>query len=147
MRSDNGPKYSSAEFAKFVKDWGIKHTTSSPKFPSSNGKLEQAVKTFKDLLKKNGDHMKALLSYRSTSLACSHSPAELLMGRKLRTTLPMVQSALAPKWPNLEKLQEQETKNREKTCHSYNKRHTATPLSALKPDDHVYIKDMTLKVQ
>ena len=94
MRSDNGPQYSSAAFAQFVKDWGIKDTTSSPKFPSSNGEVERAVKTVKDLLKKNGDHMKVLLSYRSTPLACGYSTAELLMGRKLRTTLPIVQSAL-----------------------------------------------------
>ena len=30
IRSDNGPQYSSAEFAQFTKDWGIKHSTSSP---------------------------------------------------------------------------------------------------------------------
>ena len=28
--SDNGPQYSSSDFVKFCKDWGITHKTSSP---------------------------------------------------------------------------------------------------------------------
>lgn len=32
VRSDNGPQYASAEFAKFTKEWGIKHYASSPRF-------------------------------------------------------------------------------------------------------------------
>ena len=33
VRSDNGPQYASAEFTHFAKEWGFKHTTSSPSFP------------------------------------------------------------------------------------------------------------------
>ena len=35
--SDNGPPFSSKEFAKFLSGLGIKHTTSSPGYPCSNG--------------------------------------------------------------------------------------------------------------
>ena len=35
--SNNGPQYSSAEFAKFAEDWSFTHITSSPKYPQRNG--------------------------------------------------------------------------------------------------------------
>ena len=35
--SDNGPPFQSKEFAKFFSGLGIKHTTSSPGYPHSNG--------------------------------------------------------------------------------------------------------------
>ena len=75
LRSDNGPQYHSDEFALFAKDWGFKHTTSSPRFPQSNGEAERAVRTVKEILKKEKDPAKALLAYRSTPLASGYSPA------------------------------------------------------------------------
>ncbi len=47
--SDNGPQFSSTEFAEFSRKWGFEHTTSSPQ---SNGKAENAVKTVKRLFTK-----------------------------------------------------------------------------------------------
>ena len=38
--TDNGPQYSSREFSKFAENFGFIHTTSSPKFPQSNGEAE-----------------------------------------------------------------------------------------------------------
>ena len=38
--SDNGPPFQSKEFAKFLSGLGIKHTTSSPGYPHSNGFIE-----------------------------------------------------------------------------------------------------------
>ena len=35
--SDNGPCYSSHEFADFAKEWDFSHITSSPHFPQSDG--------------------------------------------------------------------------------------------------------------
>ena len=37
---DNEPPFQSKEFAKFLSSLGIKHTTSSPKYPHSNGFIE-----------------------------------------------------------------------------------------------------------
>ena len=81
LRSDNSPLYASAEFTHFAKEWDFRHTTSSPRFPQSNGEAERAVETTKSLLKKEKDPTKGLLAYRSTPLACGYSPSELLMGR------------------------------------------------------------------
>ncbi len=63
--------------------------TSSPRFPQSYGQVERFVKTMKAMMSKSEDLYLALLSYRSTPLPwCSLSPAELCMGRKIRTTIP-----------------------------------------------------------
>uniref|UniRef100_A0A3P8TBT5 Integrase catalytic domain-containing protein n=1 Tax=Amphiprion percula TaxID=161767 RepID=A0A3P8TBT5_AMPPE len=90
--SDNGPQYACEEFKEFARQYGFKHITSSPLYPQANGQAEKGVQIVKRLLKKAKDgktdpHL-ALLSYRAAPLECGASPAELLMCRKLRTTLP-----------------------------------------------------------
>ena len=92
--SDNGPQYDSKEFHDFTRSYGIEHVTSSPLYPQSNGSSERMVQTVKNIIKKSDecgeDPYLALLSYRTTPV--DHrmkSPAELLNGRKMRTTLPM----------------------------------------------------------
>ena len=42
--SDNGPCYRGEQFGEFLKRKGIKHTTSSPYYPQSNGLAEAYVK-------------------------------------------------------------------------------------------------------
>ncbi|XP_033725286.1 uncharacterized protein K02A2.6-like [Pecten maximus] len=73
VMSDNGPQFSSAEFAEFAREWEFSHTTSSPYHSQSNGKVESAVKISKTILKKtirNGqDPWKAILDWRNTPTA------------------------------------------------------------------------------
>ena len=52
LESDNGPQYSSSEFAKFSKGYGFVYSISNPKHPQSNGEAERKVQTVKALLKK-----------------------------------------------------------------------------------------------
>ena len=100
--SNNGQQYGSQEFADFATSYAFVHTTSSPYFPQSNGHVERAVQTVKNLLKDAGDPYLALLAYRSTPLPwCGLSPAELLMGRQIRSNLPQLTETLTPKWPFL----------------------------------------------
>ena len=141
VRSDNGPQYASAEFTHFATEWGFKHVTSSPRFPQSNGEVERAVKTTKSLLKKEKDPTKGLLAYRSTPLACGYSPSELLMGRKLRNTIPTFHTNLNPSWPNIEKLRERETESKEKQKLNFNQQHRVTTLKPFQHGIPVYIKD------
>ena len=141
VRSDNGSQYASAELTSFAKEWDFKHTTSSPCFPQSNGEVERAVETVKSLLKKEKDPSKGLLAYRSTPLACRYSPSELLMGHKLRTTIPTFHSNLYPCWPDMNVLHEREVESKEKQRLSFNRRHNATPLNALQPGTAVHIKE------
>ncbi|UYV72148.1 K02A2.6-like, partial [Cordylochernes scorpioides] len=98
--SDNGTQFGAArEFANFARQYGFTHVTSSPRFPQSNGMAETGVKIAKLILNKNQDPSLGLLEYRSTPLENGYSPAELLMGRKLRTTLPIAPDNLNPRIP------------------------------------------------
>ena len=86
---DNGPQYSSLAFKKFSNNYGFLHTNSSPKNSQANGEAEQAAETIESLLKKAQHPYKALLNYRNTPLeGIGLSPAQLLMGHRLKTSLP-----------------------------------------------------------
>ncbi|CAK1599497.1 unnamed protein product [Parnassius mnemosyne] len=91
--SDNGPQFSSREFKNFAVEWGFEHITSSPNYAQSNGKSERAVQTIKKILKKSidsgSDFYLNLLSYRNTPRDNLNSPAQLLMGRRLKCRLPV----------------------------------------------------------
>ncbi|UYV78451.1 K02A2.6-like [Cordylochernes scorpioides] len=39
MMTDNGPPFQSTEMMEFAKEWNVTHTTSSPRFPKSNGMI------------------------------------------------------------------------------------------------------------
>ena len=71
--SDNGPQFTSEEFQEFAKKFRFLHPTSSPHYPQSNGKAENAVKLCKNMMKKckmgNTDVYCALLDYRNTPSA------------------------------------------------------------------------------
>ena len=142
VMSDNGTQYSSGEFAKFSAEWGFTHLTSSPKFPQSNGEVERAVETAKSLLRKaHEDRHLSLLAYRSTPLQNGFSPAELLMGRKLRTTLPVSPEKLRPSWPDLDEVQRKEKEYKHKQAVNFDRRHNAAPLTKLQPGDKVWVTD------
>ena len=139
VRSDNGPPFDSGEYAKFANDWGFSISTSSPTFPRSNREVERAVQTAKSILKKEKDQAKALLAYRSTPLACGYSPAQLLMGRNIRSTVPTFPAHLKPQLPNVKKLRQQEHESRLQQQVNVNKRHRAAPLGTLSPGTKVHI--------
>ena len=112
VKSDNGRPFNSAEYLYFANEWGFEVNHSSPKYPQSNGEVERAVQTVKRLLKKENDKEKVLLAYRSTPFSCGYSPAELLMGRKIRRTVAIFHTLLRPKWPYLAHLQKHEAQSK-----------------------------------
>ena len=102
LQSDNGPPYSSREFQQFTTAYDIEHVTSSPHYPQSNGKVENAIKTAKNLLKKSKasetDFHLALLAWRNTpSEGLESSPAQRMFGRRTRTLIPTTSELLKPK--------------------------------------------------
>ena len=116
--TDNGTQFSSSEFANFAETWRFEHKTSSPRYPQSNGKAENAVKVCKALLKKaradNKDPLLAFLDWRNTPLeGLGTSPVQRLMGRRTRTLLPLlepnVDSQTGDKLAKRKALQEQAT--------------------------------------
>ncbi len=139
--TDNGPQYSSSLFRELADEYTFLHTTSSPKYSQSNGEAERAVKTVKALLKKTDDPYQALLSYRSTPLHNGYSPAELLMNRRLRTTLPMVPEMLLPSIPDYKSLKEKEHLMKKKQKVNFDAHHAARSLDPLLPGETVWIAD------
>ena len=95
--SDKGNAFTTEEFALFMSENGIKHITSAPKHPASNGFAERYVRTFKETMKKMVNEKgsldtklsRFLLSYRTTPQA-GKTPGELLINRKLKTRLDLV---------------------------------------------------------
>ena len=127
VATDNGPQFIAADFAKFAEQYGFTHIKSSPKYPQANGEVERAIQTTKYMLKKTKDPYLALMSYRSIPLECGLIPAELLMGRKIRTTVTISPKMLTPQWPYLDQflVADQHIKNRQKN--NFDKRHNARP--------------------
>nr|XP_037288754.1 uncharacterized protein K02A2.6-like [Rhipicephalus microplus] len=142
VRTDNGPQFSSKEFADFATAYRFCHETSSPRYPQSNGEVERMVRTVKDLLKKSPDPYLALLAYRDTPGVSGVSPAQLLMGRRLQTRLPVLPERLLPALPNHEEFQAQDTAAKLKQAKDYNSRHSTTPLISLSMGEDVWIKDL-----
>jgi hypothetical protein len=103
--ADNMP-FNSFEFQRFASVWGLEIITSSPRYPMSNGLAEKGVDICKKMLKKsldcNTELLVMLMEYRATPvLGSPYSPSELLMGRLIRTKLPILNSnILKPKWQN-----------------------------------------------
>ena len=97
FRSDNGPCYSSQEFRFFMQNWLVEHRTSSPHYPQSNGLAESMVKVSKNLIEKavrqDLPWNQLLLDYRCTPISSEiPSPAEILFGRKLRSSISVLPS-------------------------------------------------------
>ncbi|XP_062538690.1 uncharacterized protein K02A2.6-like [Armigeres subalbatus] len=98
--TDNGTQFTSEDFEAFCSNSGILHLKTPPYHPQSNGLAERFVHTFKRGLRKitsGGETLRHydtfLLCYRSTpcrSAPEGKSPAELLLGRKLRTSLDLL---------------------------------------------------------
>jgi transposase InsO family protein len=93
IKSDGGPQFR-GPFAEFCASYNIRHETSSPYNPRSNGLAEAAVKNVKSLIEKVGGSIEnvkfreALLAWRTTPRADGFSPAFGFYGRHLRTSLP-----------------------------------------------------------
>ena len=140
--SDNGPQYSSLEFSQFSQIYNFQHITSSPYYPQSNGHVEREVQTIKKLFRL---HVRrptlGPLSYRSTPLPwCERSPAELLMGRQLRTDLPQREERLIPEWSYLKELKGQDTVFKARLKKDFDRRHKAYPSIPLPEGTDVWVK-------
>lgn len=91
--SDNGGCFASTEFSRFSDEYSFKLVTSSPHHPKGHGLVERHIQTAKRIMQKcqddGSDIELALLHQRITPISWkTPSPAELLQGRKFRSTLP-----------------------------------------------------------
>ncbi|KAK7112317.1 hypothetical protein V1264_011788 [Littorina saxatilis] len=88
-----GSQFTSDVFQRWLKRWGVIHTTSSPTHHQANGKAEAAVKTAKHLMWKciqsGSDVYEALLELRNTPAQDTNvSPTQLMFGHLTRSRIP-----------------------------------------------------------
>ena len=96
--SDNGPQFTAELFQTFTRTNGIRHITGAPYHPATNGLAERLVRSFKQALKADKSDVspqtklnRFLLAYRPAPHATTtHSPAQLMFGRNLRTRIDFV---------------------------------------------------------
>ena len=100
--TDNGTCFVSAEFAVYLKKYGIKHITSAPYHPATNGMAERAVQIVKQGLRKITQGSirtrlaKILKAYRLTPHSTTGmSPAEMLLGRRPKSRLDLLKPMTA----------------------------------------------------
>ena len=140
--TDNGPCFASSEFSKFASQWNFQHVTSSPRYPQSNGKAENAVRTVKRLFTKcraaGVSEFQALLDWRNTpSEGLDASPAQRFFGRRCKTLLPTTEALLRPRFSlatDAKKLRAQ--KEKQKKFYNRGKR----SLAPLKPGEAVRVR-------
>ena len=148
VSSDGGPEFAAKETEDFFLRWGIRHRVSSVlAVKMSKGLLMDNVGPSGEL---NTDRMvRALLTQRNTPDAgCKLSPAQILLGRPLRDTLPYIDKNLMAlnnpqfnnQWKNAWKFKEEAMKPRYiKTLESLNEH--ARPLLPLRQGDHVFVQN------
>jgi hypothetical protein len=99
LYSDNSP-FGAVEFQRFAAKWEFRNVRSSPRYPQSNSFAEAAVKSARRLITKSReagtDPLLALLAQRNTpSEHRQLSPAQMMFGRRTRTTLPTAETLLS----------------------------------------------------
>ena len=126
------------EFHKFLSFYQVGHITSSPHYPQSNGFAEALVGIAKKLMEKAVKDGKpwnyVLMQYRTTPISANlPPPLEALTGRKPRSTLPQLPSAVGN---NMET---------SKICQELLRRQPSTSTGSimeLEPGQPVFVKEV-----
>ena len=138
--TDNGSQFTSYSFAQFSKVWKINHKTSSLLYPQSNGLAEKTVQTAKRLLttalKTNRNPYLNIFEYRNTPIRQEGSPAQLLMGRRLRKLISMTNKQLQQQTVKPSFVRRQFVQRRQNNKRYYDR--NAKPLRPLQKRDRVH---------
>jgi hypothetical protein len=149
LRSDNGPPFNSRIFTEYLEENGIEHHKGIPYWPRSNGEVERLNGTLLKSIRIAKQQQKDwkmelknfLLQYRTTPHTTTGiSPAEMLMGRKLRTKLPM----LATTTDELTKTEEEAERRDQQALRklrSTENAQTNLETSDIQPGDLVFAKN------
>jgi transposase InsO family protein len=104
IMSDNGPQFRSDEFRQFMESNAIRHITSSPFHPRTNGQEERFVQSFKKAIKSTSGvqlHQQEtefiLVQFRITPQGTTYeTPSILMYGRNIQTHLDIMKPDLQP---------------------------------------------------
>lgn len=140
LMSDNGTQFQCTEFHNFAKTYDFTQMFSSPVFPQSNGEAEAGVKIAKKILRQPNTEV-ALLNYRATPHSSTGvSPAKALMGRELKTKLPILAKNLINGPSSDADVRNADAKTKIAYKNSYDRRHGTMPLPPLQTGDPVLIR-------
>lgn len=128
--SDNARYFVSHEFKEFLEYNGIEFHDIPPFHPATNGAAESCVKIIKNALKRNSDKNnsndlnllinKILLNYRNTPHSTTNfSPAQLLLGRNLRTRLDLIKPNSYPEQVDTSTVFDNVIKNQKRQIANY----------------------------
>ena len=154
LTSDGGPEFRSAEFQRFLAQWGVHHRVSSVAFPHSICRAEIGVKTTKRLLMdniaadgslNNDAFQRAILQYRNTPDRDTRvSPAQCLFGQPIRDYIPILAGRYEPHnmWQDTLVRREDALRDRHIKCAERLSEHTKR-LPPLVVGDKVRIQNQT----
>jgi hypothetical protein len=143
VKSDNGPPFNGLHFKDFAKHLGFLHRKITPLWPQANGEAERFMKTIgKAIRAAHTEHRSwkqelycFLRNYRATPHATTDAtPAELLLGRKMKTRIPEIIPSCVNK-----KISNKDRKEKEKMKHYADKRRRAQDHK-FQPGDKVLVK-------
>jgi len=155
LYTDNGPQFTAQAFQDFLQRWGVRHVTSSPHYPQSNGKAEAAVKSVKKLVRNSWNNQnqclekeqwtRAMLQYRNTPTSDGRSPAQILFGAPVQDILPAHRRTFDPQWQTTTETAEAVAEARQEAVKAYyNDR--AQSLPTLRVGQKVAVQDPTSKL-
>lgn len=140
VKSDRGLQFNSLMFRNFASEYDFKLLFSDPFYPQGNGCAERAVQVAKRLYRQPNP-LVALMSYRTTPLdTTGYSPSQLLMGRSIRTKLPTLPQCLAPGWPDMDTVRNNDAQAKKRTADLFNRRKGVRKLPALTEGQQVRIR-------
>ncbi|XP_025996234.2 uncharacterized protein K02A2.6-like [Solenopsis invicta] len=140
IRSDNRPQFNpikTRQFMEFKEKMNFRHITSSPHYPQSNGFIESMVKVMKKGLSKSQNANIFLMEYRATPLECGFSPSELLMGRRIKTLLPVYSEVLLPKLIERKIIMQKEYNHIQRQKRNFDSKHYTTENAPLAVGDEL----------
>ena len=98
------------------------------------------MQTVKRLFKQSASPFLTLLSYRAMPLPwCNLSPAELLLGRRLRTTVPQTDRQLIPRCTFLLNFKRLNRKFKDHQKEDFDRRHRVQELPPIPDDKNVWV--------
>ena len=93
----------------------------------------------------NEDPHLAMLNYRTSPLESGLSPAEVMMGRKLRTQIPRPTTQLVKRIPNIRNFREKDMEMKLKMKANYDKRKGVKAKREIEPRAQVYLPQDKMK--
>lgn len=138
VRTDKSPPFNSQDFESFATQLGFRHLRVTPARPKANGEAERLMRTLEKAVRIAVIEHKSWRQerqYRTTPHGTTaKSPSELLNGRKLKSTLPVLKQEQGS--PDVR----QTDARKKEQMKEYADRHNHAKASDLKVGDRVLIK-------